>query len=641
MSLRAGVTHPQSAPDQDRDLTELVVGSAHMFEKGIGADFKTNCEKRYAQYRNFQSFKAAWISGDEDRDEVLHEAKKDWGANLHIPLSFRTIETMVPRAVAQRPKLLYLPRKPEFEMNTQNVQVLIDAQQENIDIDLAFQAVMRSGRIYGLGIGKSYWQTKTAVRRPVVERTFKVGSFVPSPKLETVKVFDDPFFEDVDVFDFMWDPYGSSIETCQWVIHRVWLSTQQVMERIRTGVWNTETAQKLEVAELEGMGSGKKYDEVWDKRMQASGLGGYNTDRATLPHEVLEFHDGQRVLSVLDRQATVQEGENPCLGVKGFQAYRPTPLQKQMVGIGDLEPLEHLQRELDTLRSQRRDAATIALSAGFAYDDGAIEEDDLVFGPNAAIRVTNANPSNALMPLQVRDVPGSGYQEESIIRQDFDAIPGLTDALDNRPGGTASTATEAQLVQAALGARIELSSRRFEIEVVRGVAQAFLKLNQRMILADRDPVRLPEEGMDPEQAAREGRWRWFDVGPLGLRGEWAIIPEGGSMAARNVPQDRQDAMQMMQMFGQNPHIDPKKPLMQALKLFGVKEPESWLKQQAPPIPPAALEVLAQMGVDQRLIQRAVEVAQASDPQLNPEAEPEQQGPGVQDVNQMMGVADGE
>jgi hypothetical protein len=47
-----------------------------------------------------------------------------------------------------------------------------------------------------------------------------------------------------------------------------------------------------------------------------------------------------------------------------FQVYRPTPLQKQMVGIGDLEPLEHLQRELDTLRSQRRDAATMALCAG-------------------------------------------------------------------------------------------------------------------------------------------------------------------------------------------------------------------------------------------------------------------------------------
>jgi hypothetical protein len=61
-------------------------------------------------------------------------------------------------------------------------------------------------------------------------------------------------------------------------------------------------------------------------------------------------------------QVLVQEAENGCRGIP-FQVYRPTPLQGQMVGIGDLEPLEHLQRELDTLRSQRRDGATLALAA--------------------------------------------------------------------------------------------------------------------------------------------------------------------------------------------------------------------------------------------------------------------------------------
>jgi hypothetical protein len=69
-----------------------------------------------------------------------------------------------------------------------------------------------------------------------------------------------------------------------------------------------------------------------------------------------------------------------------FHVYRPTPLQKQMVGIGELEPIEHLQRELDTLRSQRRDAATIALNAGYAYDDAAIEPRTLRTGGGPATR---------------------------------------------------------------------------------------------------------------------------------------------------------------------------------------------------------------------------------------------------------------
>ena len=39
--------------------------------------------------------------------------------------------------------------------------------------------------------------------------------------------------------------------------------------------------------------------------------------------------------------------------------------------------------------------------------------------------------------------------------------------------------------------------------------------------------------------------------PRGTRGEFEIIPEGGSMAARNVPQDRQDAQMFLQL-SQNP-----------------------------------------------------------------------------------------
>jgi hypothetical protein len=53
-----------------------------------------------------------------------------------------------------------------------------------------------------------------------------------------------------------------------------------------------------------------------------------------------------------------------------------------------------------------------------------------------------------------------------VIRSDFDAVSGISAALDPNSGGQISTATEAQLVQAALGRRISLSSRRFEIEVV-------------------------------------------------------------------------------------------------------------------------------------------------------------------------------
>jgi hypothetical protein len=73
--------------------------------------FRENCIKRYKQYRSFSRFRDVWTkAGPNDKDGMLYDEKQHWGAQLHIPLSFRTIEAMVPRAIAHRPRMLYLPR---------------------------------------------------------------------------------------------------------------------------------------------------------------------------------------------------------------------------------------------------------------------------------------------------------------------------------------------------------------------------------------------------------------------------------------------------------------------------------------------------------------------------------------------------
>lgn len=101
------------------------------------------------------------------------------------------------------------------------------------------------------------------------------------------------------------------------------------------------------------------------------------------------------------------------------------------------------------------------------------------------------------------------------------------------------------------------------------------------------------------------------------------------MAARNVQQDRQDGVQIMSIFGQNPHIDPRRPLLKALEMFGVADPESWLKQQEAPIPAIVVENLKRV-FDPNLVDYVVKMSQQQDPQLA------QEGPSSEDVGQMMG-----
>jgi hypothetical protein len=637
--MPAAVTTDSSrfTADADKEALSRVAMCAEAFEGGIGREFRERCEKFYRQYRSFDKLRSAWIpASPPDRDAMLYDAKRDWGAQLHIPLSFRTIETVVPAAIAQRPRMLYFPRRQRWAENVVNVRTLIDAQQDRIDIDLPFQAVMRSGRVYGLGVGKVLWRKQYATRRRAAKRTFRPGYHAGVVTRELV--FDDPDFVDVDVFDFMWDPFGSDVDSCGWMMHRTWLSLEQCLDRCRSGQWNTASVKAMlkdgrEEEHLRNLGGRQRYDEVWQARMEASGFTQSGVQRGEHVHELLEWHDGEKVCAVLDRALYVLEGENPVLGTKPFMVYRPTPLQKQMVGIGDLEPLEHLQRANDTTMSQIIDQVTMSLAAGFAYDSAAVDEEDLVWRPNAAIEVRNARPSDAIFPLPRPDIGSGAFRHLEIIGQHIDAIGGVTEALSPQSGGAAGTATEAFLVQAALSRRVQLASRRFEIEVVRRAARGFLFLNQRMILSNREMV-LPPDGMTIEQAAEAGEWRRFDIGPGGLMGDFEVVPEGGSMAARNVPQDRQDANAFLAMAQSNPFIDGRRATLRALELFGVDDPIGWLKQTEKPLPPAVLEILTkEIGVDPRLVQQAVEAAQQRDPQLPME----QQGPNVQQMNRAMGV----
>lgn len=621
------------ASSEEEQAAGLVYGRVLHFEKTIGKDFRERCERFYKQYRGFRQFRADWIQGGaNDRDALLQEQKRVWGAQLHIPMSFRTIETIVPRAIAHMPKLLYHPRDEQWRKNVETVRLLINAQQSQITIDLPFQMVMRAGRIYGLGIGKTYWRTEVKSRRRM-ERHALIPSQLVLGKSKPEVVFDDPMFEDVDPFDFMWDPYGYDPQTCEWMVHRRWLSTQAVMQRLESGTWATDSAKTLDAEKVHSLSprGNDKYSEIWQQRMAESGFTSFQASRAQgeRPHEILEFHDGESVLTLLDRQVLVQSGENPC-GDMPFQCYRPTPLGHQMVGIGDLEPIEHLQRELDTLRSQRRDAATLALAGAYVFDDAAIDEEDLVFGPGAAIRATNANPKDALFPLPVKEVPGSAWQEEAAILRDLDAVPGMTDALDNRSAGgseAGTTATEASLVQAALGRRIELSSRRFELEVVKPCASIFLYLDQRMITKKRPDLVVPSEqpgtaGYDPDNDGdlAAGKWRFYPVGPGELLGDYEIEPDGGSMAARNVPQDRSDAAFILDKLSHDWYMDPTKMRLRALELLGFKHPRSYLRDPTPSVPMAALRFLLEGGVDPNLlIQSVLHAREISAPTEGPSA----------------------
>lgn len=556
------------ALDLSAELEALVKEVREAFELSDNQHrtYRDRWSHLFGMYRSYEEFRNSYEgSSPRDKDLGLMDAKREWGASLFIPYSFTVVETILPRMMSNRPRMLVLPRNKASEDNVENMRATIDAQQERISYELKCQDTAKSGLIYGLGIQKAYWRSDVRERSVLQPRIF--GGW---KKGKVRDGFDDPDVENVDIFDFYWDPFAGTISQCRYVIHRTWRSTRYVLDRIESGAWNNPAG--LDAEEIDGMGPSSKYGEIHGQRMDAAGMGEWDA-RGNQLHEMWEFHDGRRVITILDREVPVQMGPNPAWhGELPFAAYRPTTQGiNQLPGIGEIEPIEHLQREMNTLRSQRRDNATLKLQQVFAYAAGLVEASDLQFFPGSAIAV-NGDPRELLFPINVGDIPNSGYQEEGGLKSDIEMTTGISDPVTG--GGDASqTATGVQLLQAAANVRIQNKTRRIEVETIKPVTRMFGALNQQKILENRD-IRVPAP---PVPGEPERRWAWVTIGPGELAGEFDFEPEGGSTAPENVPQQRQDAMQLMQLFGGAPDVvDRKRVVEKALDLFGVKNPETWL-----------------------------------------------------------------
>jgi hypothetical protein len=71
--------------------------------------FRRKAEEFYRLYRGFTDFRGR-AKDARDRDEVIYEAQKTWGAELFIPFCYSTVETIVPRMVAKIPRMIVVPR---------------------------------------------------------------------------------------------------------------------------------------------------------------------------------------------------------------------------------------------------------------------------------------------------------------------------------------------------------------------------------------------------------------------------------------------------------------------------------------------------------------------------------------------------
>lgn len=527
---------------------------------------------RYTTARNWREpLKQKWDDFYDLYRGVLDSTTKSiWQANIFVPYAFSTIETIVPRLVAGRPQIDVMPRE-EGDTDYARVQnYLVDYQWDQCDMDKLLPDIVRQMLIYGTSVVKVYWDKKVET----VEEEIEIDPDFPelgSQKVEVEKTTkNQPVVEMVDLYDFFWDPKGFDIDSCGWVAHRTYRSYDYLIKMQKQGLYkNVNLLEKDKTRPFKG---------ETDKITRTTALGttdpqsvsGDSDKEANI--ELIEYWEDNRVVTIANRTVVIRDDKNPFAhGKKPFVRFVDQSVPKEFCGIGELEPIETLQKELNDMRNQRMDNASLILNRMWLVQNGAnVDEDELVSDVGGVIHTDKIEGVQALYPPEI---PNSSYREETLIKADIQQTTGITDYTKGIASDALAneTATGISMMQEAGNARIKLKMMNIEMGI-REIGELFISLNKQFI--------------DEETVIRilgEGSPRWLLVKPSEIKDNFDLMVESAPRLLENDAIAKRQALELFQMFANDPLIDQLELRRYILEAFNAKNIDKLLGQQQMPM----------------------------------------------------------
>lgn len=614
------LTSPQEQTQEQQDCVKRVLDAITTCEK-LQRQLRDRWDQWYGLSRNYRrwSREHAQASNPRDKDIVVNEVKREFGDDLFVPMAHVVLETNVPRILASDPTLTVRAKTLEAEDAAEPVRELFHRDLAAMGYGRRLQEVVRSGLRYGLGVQKLYWKQDKRTRRSMKPRVLGLGRRVVE---DEVVLFEGPMAEARDIRDVFWDPSAWDVASSDYMADRTWRSDEYVLGKMQDGTWEVQIDPEI----VRKGGSTTKRGELWSGRYAAAGIPNYSTEGLS-KHEVLEYWTREKVYTVLDREYLVKEEDNPFLhGDLPFQIYRPTLVEHEFLGIGEVEPIAHLLYELNSLRGQRRDAATLALNRGFFYQAGGLDPSQMqtgigIFNPVFGI------PSEIIQPMPFSDIPQSGVSEEESIKSDIELTSAMSEAITG--GGGEGTATETQLVQAAAGMRIKQKAKNLHEDLLRPATAQMRELYLQHFV---DEAQSQEIRVDDPRLPTG--YSYVKVTPDMLAAPLEISPEDGSTEPDDPTRKRQEAVELLTALAPFAEkLELNRVLKHVLSRYGVEDPNGWLAHGPDPeqLVNQIGEAMNQAGIPQpKILQILQSVAGGGQPQPEgapegaPEGPPEQQ-----------------
>jgi len=462
----------------------------------------------------------------------LDKSQYPWRSKLFVPWSFTVVETIIPKVFARDPKWRAISRSPDFPTDGPRVvQDLLSYQWGRMGMRMKMYDYIKDSLMYSKSFAKVSWNFKTKTKttmEPIVGEDDKI-TFKKTVKSEIE--YDDPIVDIVDPMDLYIDPDATSCGfggNAKYMIHRKTVPLAELKDNP-----NYQNVDKVALGDA---------DTYMDKQVRLRDAVPQKDKQKELV-EIFEYWEQDRLIVVANRGVVLRDTPNPYthkeIPFVELDDYRDP---HALYGKSELSVIDPLQREINSIRNQRRDYDNLALNPVIRMIPGTLRNpNSAVMAPGSVWMVSDLNSMDVLSLPQLQ---GSATQIEQQTAADIKMSVAIDEiGIGLLPEGGRRSATEVVTAQSMAGKRFAIKIALLE-EAVKKIGQLVFALNQQF---------LDQERMI-QIVGERGATEWVQLDPSDIRGSYFIDIETGSMLPKDEIAARQEAVQLLQYI--TPIIGP-------------------------------------------------------------------------------------
>ena len=390
------------------------------------------------------------------------------------------------------------------------------------------------------------------------------------PSTRVVRTHDHPYVERISPRDMVIDPDSTCEQDMRWLAQRV----IRDLDEVRADERYVKAVREKVEPDAALRGRRDSMDDRWKKDPEVA--------RVTV-WEFYDLKDNTVCAFAEGGDRYLMEPEKiPFASGHPYVMLRNYEVPDQFYPMGELEQIEPLQMELNETRSQmmnhrRKYAPKWLYRSGSFGSAGRAALESRISNTFVPVEDENNPLSELIIPIPASPMDAGLYNYSEVVEADIDKVTGVNEYARGATPEIRRTATEAAIIQDNANARaadklalIEGGISAVARKVV-GLAQQFLSAEQAAYIVGPNDAQL-----------------WFTFGWKDVEGEFDFEVEGGSTEPLNAQTRRQEAISLLQAMGPlvGTVVDPYELTRHVLQYgFNVKNPEKFLMEQPPMMPP--------------------------------------------------------